>query len=125
LSYSAFSNAADAICTSTGSQIKAAGNKATSTANAASATALSTALAISQKGLAKLKALQGPSSLQSARDALAANLSSQNSAIQTAITAAKAGDQSGYVSALKGLPPLSQQANTLGSKLGAASCAKN
>jgi hypothetical protein len=124
LSYSAFSNAASAICLSSGSQIKAAGNQATDTANAASASALSKALTLSQKAVSKLKALSGPSSLQSARDTLTTNLDSQNSAIQAAITAAKAGNHSAYISALKNVGALNRQSNTLGSKLGAAGCAK-
>lgn len=124
LSYSAFSDAAGKICASTSAQIKAAGDQATSTANAASASALSKALSVSQTGVSKLKALSGPSSLQSARDAFDANVASQNAAIQSAITAAKAGDQSAYIAAVKSIKPLNQAANALGSKLGAPSCAR-
>jgi hypothetical protein len=124
LSYSAFSDAAGKICTTAGSQIKAAGNGATQTANAASATALGKALSVSQKAISQLKALSGPGSLQSARDAFAANLSSQNSSIQSAITAAKSGNQSAYVAAIKSVAVADQQGNLLGSKLGAAGCAK-
>lgn len=122
LSYSAFSNAAGKICTGVNAQSKAAGSL-TTTANAANAATLTKVISISNKALTKLKALQGPSALESARDTFAGDITAQTTLFQKAATAAKAGNQAEYVADAKSASAANQTTNTDASKLGAPSCA--
>jgi hypothetical protein len=124
LSYSAFSNAADKICSSTTSEVGALNLNSDQQASPSAASALSKALADGNAAISKLKALKGPSALESTLGTFVGNYQQQAAAIQSMISAAKSSDQSGYVSAGQTLSSLEQQGNADGSQLGAASCAK-
>jgi hypothetical protein len=123
LSYSGFSNAADKICQTVTSQTKAAG-QLTATPNAANAKIISKVVSAADSGIGKLKALKGPSALETARDAFVATVQQETNSANAMISAAKAGNESGYVSAAQQLNGIDQQSNLDGSKLGAPDCAK-
>jgi hypothetical protein len=125
LSASAFSNAANKICTTENTEAKSAGAGVTATANAASAASLAKLIAISNKNVVKLKALSGPSALESARDTFVAAVNKDAAFAQKAETAAKAGNQAEYIAAAKATNAGNAQTNRDGSKLGAPACATN
>ena len=121
LSYSAFSNAANKICTTANSQDKAV--KGTSgTANAASAAGIGKVVTIDDKALSQLKALSGPGALETARDTFIAATKSSVVLAEKAEAAAKAGNQTDYVSAVKALAASDKASKPAANSLGAPAC---
>jgi hypothetical protein len=122
LSYSAFSNAANKICTQLNNETKATAG-ASNKANAASAVAIQKVLTNSNGSIAKLKALNGPSALNTAMTTFVGKVESASVFAKQAITAAKAGNQSAYVAAARKLGATNDPTDTAASKLGAPACA--
>jgi hypothetical protein len=123
LSYSAFSNSANKICTQLNNDTKQAGGGVSNKANAASAAAIQKILTASNGSIAKLKALNGPSALNTAMTTFVGKVESSSVFAKQAITAAKAGNQSAYVAAAKKLGAANDPTDTAASKLGAPACA--
>ena len=125
LSYSAFSTAANKICKAENAQSAAAGGGATAAATPANAAALKKVLAVSDKSLAKLKALSGPSALVAAKNTFVDDVTANSAIARKAITAATNRDQAAYTAAFKQLQATSSQTNADASKLGAPVCAQS
>jgi hypothetical protein len=124
LTSSAFSSAANKICSNANSQAKAV--KGTSaTANAASAAAIGKIVTIDDKALSQLKALSGPGALESARDRFIAETKSSAVLAEKAEAAAKAGNQTDYVSAVKALSASDQASKPAADRLDAPACASS
>jgi hypothetical protein len=122
LSYSAYSNAANKICTQLNNETKSAGS-ASNKADAASAAAIQKILTNSNASIAKLKALNGPSALNTAMTTFVGKVEAASAFAKQAVTAAKAGNQSAYVAAAKQLGATNDPTDTAASKLGAPACA--
>jgi hypothetical protein len=121
LSYSAFSDAANALCKSGNAQVKASGS-ATSTANAANADTIDKVIKVANDTISKFKALSGPAALESARDVVVTDLGQTVTSAQAASSAARSGNQPAYDAAVKQLGSQDRQTNTDSSKLGAPDC---
>jgi hypothetical protein len=124
LSYSAFSNAANKICQDENVRASAAGT-VTSTADAANAAVIARLADIQQAGIGKLKALKGPTALESARDAFVSDLSQATAIAKSIADAAKSGDQSRFVSLGQQLTAGSTKRHNDGAQLGAPACSRD
>jgi len=122
LSYSAFSNAANKIC-STATKAGNAIQGGSSTANAASAAGIGKLVTITNKALSQLKALSGGSALEAARDRFVAEGNTSVVLAKKAEAAATAGNQTEYVAAVQALSATDPVSNAAGSQLGAPACA--
>jgi hypothetical protein len=123
LSYSALSSEANTICKDTSAELKALGSP-TGDATPENADLIDKGVAIQKKASAKLKDLKAPDKLKSTLDEFTANVDAQISGIEEAAKAARAGDQAAFLAAVKAVHPLDTKSDDLGSKLGAADCAK-
>ena len=123
LSSSGFRAAADSICKSGNIQAITTSSGISHKADLASAAALGEVISILQEGESKLEALSGPRTLEAARDALVAALEQEISTAQSASTAARAGDQASFDSALDRVATETREAQADGSMLGAPDCA--
>ena len=124
LSYSAFSTAANKICTAENAASASASGGATNKATPANAAALKKVLKVSDKYIGQLKALSGPSALVAARNTFVSDVNA-NAAIATkAAAAAQSGNQQAYTAAVKQLVAGNGQTNDDASKLGAPVCAQ-
>jgi hypothetical protein len=122
LSYSAFSNAANKICTQLNNETKSSAS-ASNKADATSAAAIQKILTNSNASIAKLKALNGPSALNASMTTFVGKVEAASEFAKQAVTAAKAGNQSAYVAAAKKLGATNDPTDTAASKLGAPACA--
>jgi hypothetical protein len=122
LSYSAFSNSANKICTQLNNETKSSAS-ASNKADAASAAAIQKILTNSNASIAKLKALNGPSALNASMTTFVGKVEAASVFAKQAVTAAKAGNQSAYVAAAKKLGATNDPTDTAASKLGAPACA--
>jgi hypothetical protein len=125
LSYSAFSNSANKICAQINKQTSAAGTEATNKATPANAAKIQKVLDLSNAAIAKLKALKGPSALNTAMTAFTGDVDHASGFASQAITAAKAGDQKAYIAAATKLSATNNATDTAGSGLGAPACASD
>jgi hypothetical protein len=123
LSYSDFSKQANAICKTSNDKSKAVSAKITGNVktDAPVFAQLIPEIQTARDDFAKLKP---PTELKSDFDQFLSITDQQIANAKKAQTAAKAGDQAGYIAIIKATQPLSQQSKVEGSKLGAAECAK-
>jgi len=121
LSSSAFSSAANAICKDVNTATNAAGQPSEPTdveSAASAATVLAADVGFIQGADQKLKALSGPSALESARDAFVSKNEEGLTGLQAMMSAARSGDTAAYDAAAAKLEPLGQASGDLGAKLG-------
>jgi hypothetical protein len=121
LSYSDFSTQANDICKT--ANAKSAGAKLTNDLKA-DAAVLDQQIPSVESALADFKKLNPPDELKADYDKFLSISDQQLASAKKARDAAKAGDQTGFVTALKAAAPLQAQSHAEGSKLGAAECAK-
>jgi hypothetical protein len=121
LSYSDFSKQANEICKTAND--KSAGAKLTNDLKA-NAAVLDQQIPNVESALADFKKLNPPDELKPDFDKFLSISEQQLASAKKARDAAKAGDQTGFVAALKAAVPLQAQSHEAGSKLGAAECAK-
>jgi len=85
---------------------------------ASAATVLAADVGFIQGADQKLKALSGPSALESARDAFVSKNEEGLTGLQAMMSAARSGDTAAYDAAAAKLEPLGQASGDLGAKLG-------
>jgi hypothetical protein len=121
LSYSDFSKQANDICKSSNDKsqgLKLTGNPKTD------APVFDKILPEVEAARAQFAKLKPPEELKADYDKFLSISDQQFANAKKAQTAAKAGDQAGYIAILKATQPLQAQSHIAGSKLGAAECAK-
>jgi hypothetical protein len=123
LSYSDFGKQANEICKTVTVKTKATGSKLTGKV-ATDAPVYDELIPEVQKGRDDLAKLKPPDELKSHLDTFLSITDQQIANAKKAQTAAKGGDQAGYIAIIKATRPLQAQSNIEGSKLGAADCAK-
>ena len=123
LSYSAFSTAANTICKSENAAAAKIGAGATGQASPANAAVIRKLIAAGDASAAKLKTLNGPAALNTARDTLVTAVDANAVLAKRAAAAAQAGHQSQYIALVKQLAATDGPSNADGSKLGAPACA--
>lgn len=121
LSYSDFSKQANDICKS--SNDKSKGFNLTGNAKT-DAPLFDKVIPQVESARADFAKLKPPSELKSDFDQFLSVSDQQLANAKKAQTAAKAGDQAGYIAILRATAPLQKQSHIEGSKLGAAECAK-
>jgi hypothetical protein len=121
LSYSDFSKQANDICKTSNAKSKGLNLTGNPKADAALFDQVIPQVESARADFAKLKP---PAELKADFDKFLSISDQQLANAKKAQTAAKAGDQAGFIAILKATQPLSQQSKLEGSKLGAAECAK-
>src|SRR3954469_20380783 len=123
LSYSDFSQQANDICKSANDKVASLDQKLSGRA-ATDAPVYDTLIPELESARNDISKLKPPEELQADFDKFVAITGRQLEAAKKAQTQAKAGNQVAYIATIKATQPLSKQSNLLGSKLGAAECAK-
>jgi hypothetical protein len=122
LSYSEFGTQADALCAAVTADTDPIGAKITGQA-ATDGPVLDELIPKLKAGTEKFKTLKPPAELQDAFKTFNDVNAQQVVVVTKAQTAAKAGDQAGYMADLQELQGLSAQSDAAGSALGAPACA--
>ena len=123
LSYSDFGKKADEICTQVNAKTDPIGQKLTGKVQN-DAQYYAQLIPAVEQGRKDFAALTPPAELKADYDKFLSISDQQFANAKKAQTAAKAGDQAGYIAILKATQPLQAQSHIAGSKLGAAECAK-
>ena len=123
LSYSDFSKQANEICGDVNAKTEPISAKITGRV-ATDAPLFADLIPEIQKGRDDFAKLKAPDELKATADSFLSITDQQIANAKKAETAAKAGDQAGYIAVIKATQPLSQQSKVEGSKLGAEECAK-
>jgi hypothetical protein len=121
LSYSDFSKQANDICKTTNA--KSQGQKLTNDLKADAVT-LGNLIPQVESAIGQFHKLKPPAELKADFDQFLSISDQQLANAKKAQAAAQAGDKTGFIAALKATAPLQPQSHALGSKLGAAECAK-
>jgi hypothetical protein len=80
-------------------------------------------LDVSNKGLAKIKALNGSGVMNAAKTTFVSDVQSNSAVAQKLMAAAKAGNQKTYIALAEQLNATNNTTDSAGSKLGAPACA--